>query len=267
MKSIPKSTHRRHGSKRPGKEPLEIRVITGKADIKRFDELLGDYHYLGETRPVGDFLRQVALRDGEWVGLLAWGSACYALQDRDEHIGWTPTQRAERQKLVVQNRRFLIPGKKGHQPNLASRILGAAVRALPDQWVERFGYAPLLAETFTDIEAFHGTCYKAAGWEPLGLSKGYARHRADFYVPHDRPKKLWVKSLDREALSLLCSGRLPPRCEPGAHANAHGVMPLKTKQIDSLFDALRRTPDPRAGNRVFSIGAVLSIVAMALLSG
>ena len=81
------------------KQPLEIQIVS-KADQKRFDELMGDLHYLGSAKPVGDFLRQVVVRDGEWVGLLAWGPACYALRDRDEWIGWHATQRAERLKLV-----------------------------------------------------------------------------------------------------------------------------------------------------------------------
>lgn len=267
MKTIPQTTDRRSCSTSKGGTQIEIGILTTDKDKKRFDQLLGHYHYLGETRPVGDFLRQVALRDGEWVGLLAWGSACYALKDRDDYVGWTPTQRAERQKLVVQNRRFLILGKKGHQPNLASQILGAAVRALPDQWLKLFGYTPLLAETFTDIEAFEGTCYKASGWEAVGMSKGYARHRPDFYVLHERPKKLWLKKLHKKALELLCAPHLPERCEQGAHSSAHGVMPIKSKQIDSLFDTLRRMPDPRADNRTFSIGSILAIIAMALLSG
>jgi hypothetical protein len=42
---------------------------------------------------------------------------------------------------------------------------------------------------------------------------------------------------------------------------------LKSAQIESLYDALRRAPDPRGKNRTFSLGAVLSIVAMAMLSG
>jgi hypothetical protein len=33
----------------------------------------------------------------------------------------------------------------------------------------------LLAETFTDIEAFEGTCYKAAAWQPCGITKGCGR--------------------------------------------------------------------------------------------
>ena len=100
-----------------------------------------------------------------------WRSACYRLKPRDEYIGWTPTQRAQRQKLVVQNRRFLLLAERGEQPNLASYILEAAARELPSLWHKAFGYQPLLAETFTDIEAFEGTCYKASGWEGLGDTK------------------------------------------------------------------------------------------------
>ena len=37
-----------------------------------------------------------------------------------------------------------------------------AMRALPQMWQDRFGYAPLLMETFTDPEAHAGTCYRSA---------------------------------------------------------------------------------------------------------
>jgi hypothetical protein len=60
--------------------------------------------------------------------------------------------------------------------------MGAALRALPDHWREAFGYRPLLAESFTDPEAYAGTCYKASNWEPVGFSAGYSRHRADFHL-------------------------------------------------------------------------------------
>jgi hypothetical protein len=228
---------------------------------------MGQYHYLGEGHAVGDTMRMVAELDGEWVGLLMWGSACYRLKPRDEFIGWTPTQRARRQKLVVQNRRFLLLADRGQHPNLASHILGAVVRELPGLWSEAFGYEPLLAETFTDIEAFEGTCYKAAGWQPLGLSKGYSRHRADFYVPNERPKKLWVRELRAKAASLLRAMELPQECLKGAASDADGVLPLHQAQVESLHEALCRVPDPRARNRSFHIGAVLSIVAMAIFSG
>jgi hypothetical protein len=266
MKTTPTSTQRRCSAQHDNGNILKIEVVRPE-DRKRFDRLLGQYHYLGETCPVGDFLRQVAILDGEWVGLLAWGSACYALKDRDQYVGWTPTLRSERQKLIVQNRRFLLLGEKGAHRNLASRILGAAVKALPEQWPAYFGYVPLLAETFTDIEAYEGTCYKAAGWIALGRTKGFSRHKADFFVPNDRPKKLWVKPLRKNALALLCAPELSAVHRAGAASSAHGVMPISQPQMESLHDHLSRVKDPRAANREFHIGAVLSIVVMALLSG
>jgi len=237
------------------------------SEHKRFDELLEEYHYIGKSRSVGDCMRMIAEIDGEWVGLLMWGSACYRLKDRDLHIGWTDVQRAQRQKLIVQNRRFSLLFKPGSHPNLASKILGAAVRSLPDLWFEKFGYKPLMAETFTDIEAYSGTCYKAAGWQPLGLTKGFSRHRADFYIPNERPKKLWVRLLHKEAAKILRSNDLSDEYIKGARSDDYGVAPLKTKEMESLYEVLRRVPDPRTSNKTYHIGSVLSILAMAIFSG
>jgi hypothetical protein len=266
MKNAPKRKGRCSEATSLSGKPLTIRVI-GSKEAKRFDALMGEDHYLGKSRPVGDAMRMVAEIEGEWIGLLMWGSAAYRLKPRDEWIGWTPTQRSLRQKLVVQNRRFLLLAERGSHPNLASRILGAVVRELPRLWIDRFGYEPLLAETFTDIEAFEGTCYKASGWKELGLSKGYSRHRADFYVPNDRPKKLWVRELRPKAQGTLRSMTLPEECLAGADSDADGVLPLRAAQVESLFEALSKVPDPRARNRTFHIGAILSIVAMAIFSG
>jgi hypothetical protein len=266
MKTTLRPGSRNSGLRSLSKNPVQIRVIKAR-ERKRFEELMGEYHYLGEGHSAGDTMRMVAERDGEWAGLLMWGSACYRLKPRDEHIGWTSTQRAQRQKLIVQNRRFALLSDRGKHPNLASHILGAAIRELPDLWYENFGYQPLLAETFSDIEAFEGTCYRAAGWQPLGLSKGYSRHRADFYVPNDRPKKLWVRELRPNAVELLRAMRLPDECTKGAQSDADGVLPLRSSQVDSLHEALCKVPDPRARNRTFHIGSVLSIVAMAIFSG
>jgi hypothetical protein len=78
-----------------GANELTIRVIQPK-ERQRFDELLDAKHYLGQTRSVGDFLRQVVERDGKWIALLAWGPACLHIKDRDHWIGWNRLQRAER---------------------------------------------------------------------------------------------------------------------------------------------------------------------------
>ena len=164
-------------------------------------------------------MRLVFEEDGKWVALMVWGSACYHLKPRDAYVGWTNSIRAERLKLVVNNRRFTILSGPGERRNLASECLGLVARELPRLWLKKFRYRPLLAETFCDIERTAGTCYKAAGWIPLGQTQGFTRvnrQDCDFYVPNDRPKAVWVKPLDKDALSLLNARTLPEDCVEGA---------------------------------------------------
>jgi hypothetical protein len=232
-----------------------------------FDHLLGEHHYLGAGRPVGNYLRQVVEKEGRPVALLVWGPACYALKDRDRWIGWSANQRLERLKLVVQNRRFLVLTDKGQAPNLASQTMGAALKALPEQWQQSFGYQPLLAESFTDPEAYEGTCYKASNWEAVGLSEGYSRHRADFYLPNQRPKKLWLRALNGQARQRLRAVQVPQECQAGLSVAASGTLPVKTEEIDSLLDVFRQAPDPRDDNTRYRIGPVLTLIALALLAG
>jgi hypothetical protein len=216
---------------------------------------------------VGDYLRQVVERDGQPVALLVWGPACYALKDRDRWIGWSAPQRIERLKLVVQNRRFLLLTAKGQSPNLASQALSAAVRVLPEHWQQHFGYRPLLAETFTDPEAYAGTCYKASNWEPVGFSAGYRRHRADFYVATERPKKVWLYPLVPNAKARLRAVHVPEACRAGLGATPSGTLPVPAADLDSLRDVFRHAPDPRDDNTRYRIGPVLTLIALALLAG
>src|SRR5207302_4798814 len=217
-------------------------------EVRWFEGLLADHHYLGAGRPVGDYLRQVVERDGKAVALLVWGPACYALKDRDLWISWSASQRLERLKLIVQNRRFLVLAPKGESPNLASQAMGAALRVLPEQWQQCFGYRPLLAESFTDPEAYAGTCYKASNWEPVGYSAGYRRHRADFYIRGERPKRLWLRPLAPDARRSLRSEPLPADCLGGLLPAASGALPVSPKEVDSLLKVFRKAPDPPACN-------------------
>lgn len=236
-------------------------------EVEWFDSELAGRHYLGAGRPVGDHLRQVVELAGQPVALLVWGPSCYALKDRDRWISWSVIQRVERLKLIVQNRRFLVLAAKGASPNLASQAMGAALRVLPEQWRDRFGYRPLLAESFTDPEAYAGTCYKASNWEAVGYSAGYRRHRVDFYQANDRPKRLWLRPLVAEARQQLRALEVPADCRAGLTAPPSGTLPVKAEQQDSLLDVFRTAPDPREANTRYRIGPVLTLIAMALLAG
>jgi hypothetical protein len=77
----------------------------------------------------------------------------------------------------------------------------------------------VLAETFTDIEAFEGTCYKAAAWQPCGITKGFTReHRCDYFFRNERPKKLWLRVLHRQAGPMLRAIEMPPEYAAGLMA-------------------------------------------------
>ncbi len=232
-----------------------------------FDAQMGRHHYLGAGRSVGDYLRQIVEVEGQPAALLAWGPACYALKDRDLWIGWSAPQRVQRLKLIVQNRRFLLLSAAGQAPNLASQAMGAALQGLAAQWREAFGYRPLLAESFTDPETYAGTCYRASNWEAVGWSAGYSRHRADFYVANERPKRLWLRPLAPDARAQLRSVQVPEECRGALAAGPSGVLPVNQEQMDSLLDLLGKAPDPRDSNTHYRIGPVLTLVAMALLAG
>jgi hypothetical protein len=246
---------------------LAIRCVTDPAEIATFDQRLDVKHYLGSTPPVGDFLRQIVERDDRPVALLVWGAAALKLKDREAWIGWSVSQRGERLKLVVQNRRFLLLHPKGKEPNLASQTLALACRELPAQWRGHFGYAPLLAETFTDPESFEGTCYRASGWEAVGQSQGHSRHRADYYVPNERPKRLWMKELAPKAREKIRAVRLGEASLAALVPAPGGMLPLPALARRSLLEAFRHAQDPRGTNTRFRIGPVLTLVAMALLAG
>jgi Domain of unknown function (DUF4338) len=109
---------------------LEIRSVLPD-EMPRVASLLKDQHYLGAGRQVGRTLVQIVHHEERWVAILVWGPAAMKLIDRDEWIGWTQRQRAERLGLIVQNRRFLVLAET-RMPNLASRAMCATtIRLTP----------------------------------------------------------------------------------------------------------------------------------------
>ena len=181
-------------------EEVTVRLITVE-ERQAFDLLMEREHYLHNSTAVGQVLRYVALYNGQWVALLTFCSAALHLKFRERLLGWNPRQLSERRHLITQNSRFLILPSTGKWPNLASRVLKLVCDRLSQDWKEHFGHPVLLAESFVDPQRFRGTCYKAAGWQPLGQTQGFERSRQDFYVDKEHPKELWVRALGRNALN------------------------------------------------------------------
>jgi hypothetical protein len=250
------------------RSPLTIKVAHSAHDWRRAKQALGAEHGLGAGREAGDRLCQLVFDEkGQLAAVLVWCAAAWHLKDRDEAVGWDAVTRSERLKLVAQLRRFLVL-EAARKPNLASQCLGLGLRELVPSWQALHGYEPLLAESFSDPESHEGTVYKATGWTQAGLTKGYSQDHTDYYVPNERPKKLWLKPLSANAYSLMCARELPERCQGALVSRGGARSPLDCSRLKTLRDAFKTVPDPRRPqSRRHPLSAMLSLIALGLLMG
>jgi len=143
--------------------------------MKIFNELICSEHPLGNTRVVGRQLRYLIKSEHGWLGAISFGSCALYLEQRDKWIGWKNEDIIRNRDYVVNMNRFLIRNSTNCK-NLASFVLARCVKQLPDDYYSRYGYTPLIIETFVDTQSYQGTCYKAANWILVGQTKGRGRN-------------------------------------------------------------------------------------------
>jgi hypothetical protein len=224
------------------------------------------HHYLGFRHIPGESLWYVGTAGGDWVALIGWGAAALKCGARDRWIGWPRELQWRRLHLVVNNARFLIlPG--WNRPNLASRVLGLNLKRVGRDWERHHGHPVLLAETFVDGARFRGTCYRAAGWEVLGQTRGFGK-RNDGYWHHGRPKIVLVRPLVAEARARLVAPFLPPLRIATKEAGMLDVNKLPLEGAGGLMDVLKTVVDPRKPRGVrHPVVTVVAIAACAALAG
>lgn len=191
-----------------------IRIGSADSQVSRvWNELMDRAHPLGSGPLCGAQLRYLIHSEQHgYLGGLAFSAAAWQLEARDRWIGWTPAARRQNLHQVVANSRLLIgPGVR--VANLASHVLGLAVRRLREDWNERYGYEPLLVETFVDAAEYAGICYRAANWTEVGHTQGRGRqdHR------HCQPssvKRVLVYALHPHARERLCGAGPEPAPTP-----------------------------------------------------
>jgi len=150
---------------------LQLRLVGTRADSCLWNEFIHRYHYLGFKTLPGAQLRYWVMSGDRLVALLGFGAAAWQCAPRDHFIGWTHEQRQQNLHLIVNNARFLIlPWVRSE--NLASKVLGLTARQLPQDWQHRYGFRPLLLETFVEKDRFTGACYRAANWLHVGQTQG-----------------------------------------------------------------------------------------------
>lgn len=190
--------------------PVEIILVNSRfsQNYRLWRQLLKEHHYLGAGPLCGHQLRYLIKCPGGWLAAASFSAAARRVAGRDQWIGWREQARRENLHLILANSRFLIlPGVE--VPNLASHLLAQMSRRVAGDWQERFGYRPVLLESFVQADRFRGTCYQAANWQAIGITAG--RGRQDRWHEKPLPKKvLWVYPLSKDFRQQLC--QLPEKC-------------------------------------------------------
>ena len=249
---------------------VQIRLLSTAKDKTRARRLLVRHHYLGDVRAVGEQLFY-ALTDGcgDWLGVLVFCAASRRLRARDRWIGWSEEQRRRRLALVVNHCRFLLLPDKTF-PNLGSRSLRLTLDRLSADWQERYEHPVVLVETFVDPEQFCGTpsmplcAYN--GWRELGRTDGFGQVRRDFYVQHNKPKRLFCPRTvpQRPAQPPKPGKRSNPRWRASKPKRCSRSTFQSPAQIRSLVEQLKTVPDYRA--REIGIYPLWSLVTRAVLA-
>jgi len=187
-------------------EPVRLRMVEESEDKQLFNEYIERYHPLGYKNPIGYRMRYWVDSPRGKLGCILLSGAAKALGARDRWIGWSDSVRLQNLGWVVGNSRYLIfPWVE--VKNLASHTLGLLARRVGADWEARWGYRPLLLESFVDPAHHGGSCYKAAGWQFVGMStgEGLVRPGSSYSTT---PKMIFLKPLQSDFRELLCSPQL-----------------------------------------------------------
>ena len=162
-----------------------------------WNELMAREHPCGAVIHAGAQMRYLVVSEQGVIGALGFSAAAFRLAVRERWIGWDETRRAQLlNQTVVNLSRFLIrPMVSCH--NLGSKVLGMCLRRLPADFEERYGYRPLLVETFVDTQTHTGGVFAAAGFERVGETTGRGRHAIDRDERHSI-KSMWMRALCRQ---------------------------------------------------------------------
>ena len=161
---------------------LELVMVATEAEIRIWNELMAREHPQGAGPLVGRQLRYLIGSAHGWLGGLGFAAAALKLTDRERWLGWDDATRLQHLQRIVGMSRYLIRPQV-HCRNLASQVLGMVLRRLARDFENRFGFEPLLVESFVDNEAFAGTCYQASNWVKIGQTQGRGRQDRKWIRP------------------------------------------------------------------------------------
>jgi hypothetical protein len=173
---------------------------------------------------------------------LAFSAAAWRVEARDAWIGWDSEAREQKLNQVVDNSRFLIVPQV-RVPHLASHVLGLVLRRLRSDWRQRYGYEPVLVETFIEAERFAGSYYRASNFVEVGKTQG--RGRQDWHNQRSLPiKRVLLYAWNEQARPQLCRVEVPRR---------QAAPPGVAKDWAEVEFGRARLPDERLRKRLLTM--------------
>ncbi len=175
---------------------LSIQLVETEEQMRIWNELMIREHPKGAALLVGRQIRYLVGSEYGWLGGFSFSSAALQLEDREQWMGWDKETKDACLHYVVNMSRFLIRSNVSCR-NLATKLLSMVTGKLPGDFEKRYGYRPLVLESFVDKSSHAGTCYRAGNWKCIGQTKG--RGRQDRYSKNQETvKDIYVYPLEKD---------------------------------------------------------------------
>ena len=185
-------------------DPVQLEPVMTREEPTLWNEYVVRFHSLGYKGAFGHRLRNFIHSGSHRLGCILLAGAAWAIAVRDQWIGWESQIRLRNVPWIINNSRFLI-FPPVQVPYLASHVLGQLARYVVEDWRNPWGCPPLLMEIFVDPRCYRGICYRAAGWELLGETRGLGL---------TRPRKAYRSSARRVLVKPLQKDFRQQRCNP-----------------------------------------------------
>jgi len=181
--------------------PVRVEMVRHTDLEPLYDSLIDQYHYLGYVQIVGHHLKYMAFAGDTPVACIGWGSAAWAVEAREQFVGWTQPVKNKSLHFVMNNTRFLVLPFVTVKC-LASKVLSLNIKRISADWLKIYHYPLYMLETFVEKNRFAGTCYKASNWIRVGETKGTSK-KGHKHLKHGRIKDVYLYPLNKNFKKLL----------------------------------------------------------------
>ena len=182
-------------------DTVKVRMVRHTKLEPLYDSLVEQYHYLGYVQIVGNHLKYIAFAGDVPVACIGWGSAAWAVQSREEFVGWTKAVKNKHLHFIANNTRYLVLPWVTVKC-LASKVMALNIKRISSDWIKVYNYPLYMLETFVEQERFKGTCYKASNWICVGETKGTSK-KGHKHLKHGKIKDVYLYPLDKNFKRLL----------------------------------------------------------------